>query len=157
MDKHWVCTNLLDDAGLTRKFAHRVQMSAGQLPPDAYRSRTISEHISSSPTRLGRLEHLVQTLLHGATGDWLYAGWIDQAVLHVGMCLPGGTDLLTSMLRQFDDDQVDQGGDMLVGFLPSDRNSFLTIEVSPDDNRFTVVLYTDSEPEAARVRSVAGP
>lgn len=141
---------------MTREFTHQVQLSTNPLPPDAFLSGTISAHISSSPTPLGGIENLVQALLRESTGDWFYAGWIDQAVLHVGSCRTGGAELLSSMLRQIDDDPVDQSGDMLVGFVRQDRDWFLAIEASPDDSSFTVVLYTDSDHDADLARIVAG-
>ena len=60
------------------------------------------------------------------------------------------------MLSQFDDDRVDQGGDMLVGFMPTEKDWLLAIQVIPDDDRFIVSVYTDSDDQLIHVRTVLG-
>ena len=43
-----------------------------------------SREIEACETRFGSVYRIVSELLAGKRGLWFYAGWIDQAVLHVG-------------------------------------------------------------------------
>jgi len=156
VDENWIREHLLSESGFRRTFAQEIQLFQGLLSQNAYRSRSIAREISAATTRRGSVEDLIRLLLRDAIGHWLYAGWHDQAVLHVGLVRRGDSELCRTMLAQIDHDQVDQSGDMLVAFIQEDSGSVLTIEVSPDDSIFTIRLRTDSEPEAKRALIEAG-
>ena len=153
MDIHLMIQDLLSDFGFKRTFAHELQLFTGPLTPGAYDSRTIAREIAATATPQGTVEALVRSLVHGEPGYWLYAGWIDQAILHVGAVRPGEMEYFGTMLAQIDDDQVDQGGDMLVAFVRQDHDWVLTIEASPEDSVFEIRLRTDHESEATRARN----
>ncbi len=145
MNGDWIRQNLLSDSGFKRRFAHEIQLFKGPLSQSAYESRNISTEIAATATSRGSVEDLMNLLLRDATGHWLYAGWIDQAVLHIGPVRRGGMNLFATMLAEIDRDQVDQSGDMLVAFIQQGRESVLTIEASPDHSLFTIRLLTESE------------
>jgi hypothetical protein len=146
----------LDDSGVTREYPHLVQLFSGALSEGAYLSRSIAKEIRAADTPAGTLVELIGQLVEGRRGHWFYAGWIDQAVLHVGAIRSGDASLVGPMLSEIDRDQVDQGGDMLIGFVPDGRSSFVTVEASPEVSRFCVRLRTECKILADRARLIAG-
>lgn len=145
---------ILSDSGFKQTFAYELVLFRGPLSASAYGTRTIAREIAGTSTPLGSVEALVGALLRGEPGCWLYAGWIDQAVLHLGAVRPGDMGHFESMLAQIDDDQVDQSGDMLVAFVHRARDWVLSIEVSPDDSVFEIRLRTNTESEVKRARAL---
>ena len=156
IDRAWVSEKLLGDAGFRIEYLHTIEIHVGPLSRHAYRDRRIAMEVGQSVTQWGNTAELLARICSSVVGLWFYAGWVDQAVLHVGRVERGGPDLISTMLSQFDDDRVDQGGDMLVGFMPTEKDWLLAIQVSPDDDRFIVSAYTDSDDHLIHVRTVLG-
>jgi hypothetical protein len=156
MDEEWLLENFFTDDGFIRDFAHDVLLVRGSLARNAYRSRTIAKEMVAMPIPQGSVEELMRMLFKGEEGHWFYAGWIDQAVLHIGKIRSGDIEDFGIMITQMDLDQVDQSGDMVVAFIAEDGESIATIEVCPDDSTFEVHLRTDQQKkarEASRLRS----
>jgi len=111
----------------------------------AHRTKSIVSEIKAAPTEWGAITEVFSQLVPYDRGWWFYAGWVDQASLHVGRTLVGDVRLAPSMLRQFDLDQVGECGDMIVGFVPNDEDLMLAIEVSAERGRFTISLRSRDE------------
>ena len=97
---------------------------------------------------------MINDLLRGKRGLWFYAGWIDQAVLHVGMVRNGGTELFSELILQIDDDQVDQGGDMFVCFYPVEEDWLFCVDVEPDRHGFSIKIRTKSDTSAQTIKEL---
>ncbi len=151
--RSWIERELLSDGGLRKQFEHRLDLHVGMVSGDAYANRFISREIECCETRWGPVRQVVSDLLRWKRGLWFYAGWIDQAALHVGKVLTGDERLFESMLRQIDTDQVDQGGDMILGFAPDEDDWLFVVDVSPQDDRFIVRVRTDSKDGIETVRA----
>ncbi|MBN1908671.1 MAG: hypothetical protein JW818_02940 [Pirellulales bacterium] len=131
-------------------YEHELELHVGRIPPGAYDDRSIVPVIEQSKTRWGSLQQLFSRLFAGKRGLWFYGGWIDQAALHVGKVISGDERLLQTMLNQIDKDQVDQCGDMLVGFAPNEEDWLFVVEVSAERQQFVVRLKANS-PEQLQV------
>ena len=125
-------------------YEHELELHVGSLPPGAYADRSIVPVIERSETGWGSIQQLLSRLSSGKRGLWFYGGWADQAALHVGKVVPGDERLFQTMLNQIDEDQVDQSGDMLVGFASSEKDWLFVVEVSPDNQRFVVRFRANS-------------
>lgn len=154
--RRWIEHELLCDSGLRREFGHQIELHVGSLSSGAYGGRSISREIEACETRYGPLSRMVSELLAAKRGLWFYAGWIDQAVLHVGKVEVGDARLFGSMLRQIDKDQVDQGGDMMIGFAPNEEDWLFVVEVSPQDDQFVIAVKTNAEEQIESVRAALG-
>lgn len=148
----WIEQELLSDSGLRKQFAHELELCRGTFTAAAYLQGSLACEIESCETNYGSLSQLVAKLLATKCGLWFYAGWIDQAVLHIGKVVAGDMRLFATMLSQIDKDQVDQGGDMMVGFAPADEDWLFLIEICPQDEQFIVTLRSDAEED---IKSVA--
>jgi len=155
--RNWIQHELLPDWDrLGGPYEHDLELHVGCLSSLAYADRSVAPEIERSETSWGSVQQLFSRLSSGKRGLWFYAGWTDAAVLHVGKVSAGDEQLFATMLNQIDDDQVDQGGDMLVGFAPLEEDWLFVVEVSPDDQRF-VVSFQASNPQYLEVaRNVLG-
>lgn len=144
LSEKWISSELLCDSGLRYEFAHTELVHEGALARTTQSDLSTVKDLDRSRTEWGSVSDLLGLVIKDLVGVWFYAGWIDQAVLHIGMIVDGGSERVPEILTQFDADEVDQSGDMMVGFLPTDRSFLLAIEVSPDDMAFSVSMRTDS-------------
>ena len=146
---------VFDEHGLPRGFLHELRLARAQLSADAYLTGAMSARILAWSTAKGSLRDLTHELLGSQPGDWFYAGWHDQAALHVGAIRRGGVECLEGMVEQLDADRIQEGGDSMVGFLPADRSWLFSVDVSPEDGEFTVWMRTDAGDGLRSVQRIA--
>ena len=127
--------------GFRKEYRHSIILHRNPLS----RESRNSPEIQSCSTRWGNPHQLLELLARNRVGTWFYAGWIDQAALHVGTVCTGGTELFSELFGQIDDDRVDQIGDMLVGFNPLGDDWLFCIETENFVNGFSISVRTNSD------------
>lgn len=146
-DDSWVY-RFFEVDGPHRKMACRRRLGAGVLPSSTHGQALhalLGEAKLASAAGTFSIAQAWQGLFESQQGLWFYAGWIDQAVLHVELVRKGGGECLGAMYGRMESHPIEEGGDMLVGFWFEAEAILLELALSQDKGTFSVDLAAPSE------------
>lgn len=155
--RRWIERELLSDSGVRFAFEHEIQLHASSISLQAYNDHCLADELANCNTKWGSLAEIISKLLAGGRGLWFYAGWVDQAVLQVGKVQTADGRYLPTMLQQFDKDQIEQGGDMLIGLAALQDDWIFFLEVSPQNSKFTACLRSNHEKDIKNLLAALEP
>lgn len=155
-NRKWIESELLCDWGFREPFEHVFGIFTGRLSQTSYRDSNIVREILSSVTNWGAPSDIFTIVCGDHRGVWFYAGWHDQASLHVGTVVAADIRMLPQMSSQIEIDPIDECGDSMIGYASIERDWILTLDVSPERRVFTVSLRPNFEEDIDHAKKLLG-